>query len=258
MSDRNQTKKVRTVTYIYLICLLVLIGLYPACSIEEQPPAMLEIHAAGVSQSSEGRALQAVISDPETCTSLGVDSQTLVYDEDRDVFTCSMIEPEDGDYVIVVKDLDGECFGAVASADIENGQLFVPLRQRYTPGQTGPTGGIIFMEFPLVTYLETGNRYLEAYPTDSVTPSLMLTHAEASSYCDDAELSGKTDWFLPAVTQLEALEMQVSASVQSDPPYWSSEKSEGVDRFLLYYMKERREISDSGVTKYPVWPVRSF
>jgi len=42
MSDRNQTKKVRTVTYIYLICLLVLIGLYPGCSIEEQSPAMLE------------------------------------------------------------------------------------------------------------------------------------------------------------------------------------------------------------------------
>lgn len=258
MNDRNQTKKVRTVTYIYLICLLVLIGLYPACSIEEQPPAMLEIHAAGVSQSREGRILQAVISDPETCTSLGSDSQELVYDEDREVFTCSLIEPEDGDYVIVVKDLDGECFGAVPSADIENGQLFVPLRQRYAPGQLGPAGGVIFMEFPLVTYLETGKRYLEAYPTDSVSTSLLLTHAEASSYCDDAEISGQTDWFLPDVSQLEALEEQVSASVQGDPPYWSSEKTEGIDRFLLYYMKDRIVISDSGVTKYPAWPVRSF
>lgn len=258
MTDRNRNKKVRAVTYVYLICLLVLIHLYPSCRIEEEAPAILEISAAGVAQTSEGRALHAVLSDPETCTSLGADSAVLVYDEDQNVFTCSIAEPEHDEYVIVVKDLDGQCFGAVRSAEVENGQLFVTLRERYDLGQTGPAGGVIFTEYPLTRYLETGIRYLEAYPIDSVNSTLMHTHAEASSYCEDSELSGRNDWFLPTAGQLEALEVRVTESVQTDQPYWSSDAAEAPGHFMLYYMKDRTEISENSISKFPVWPVRSF
>lgn len=258
MTDRDTNKKVRTVTYVYLICLMMLVILYPACRVEQDPPAMLEISAVGVPQTSGGRALQAVLSDPDTCTSLGKDSEVLVYDDQLKVFTCSMTEPERDEYVIVVKDLDGDCFGAVSSADLKNGELVVRLRETYALGQKGPAGGVIFEEYSLVRYLDSGFRYLEAFPLDSVDPQGVLTHNGAVKYCDDAVLTGKADWFLPSVNQLKALKSRMTETMQGYPPFWSGDEGDDAQEFLLYRMDNNTVLSASAVWKYAVWPVRRF
>ncbi len=90
----------------------------------------------------------------------------------------------------------------------------------YSIGDTGPAGGFICYINP--NYENDGWLYLEAAPEDESSQEIW---SSAINACTNKSTAGFGDWFLPSISELELMHLNLSSKGSGnflDTEYWSS------------------------------------
>lgn len=154
----------------------------------------------------------------------------------------------------------GETF-TMGTSDVT---LYAKWGEVYETGDTGPASGLIF--YDKGDYSD-GWRYLEAAPSDQSdgimwyngtnvetgatataagtgeanTSAIVSAQGDgdyAAQICDDLELGGFDDWFLPSRDELDLMYMNLAAIGLGDfanTRYWSSTETNGVFAYAEYF-----------------------
>lgn len=241
--------KLKKIGYLFMVTVL-----FASCAADSNTPSIVEFSVAGVPGEINGNTIRVV-------APLGTDLSAL--EATVTVSAGATVTPESGtvqDFtnpaiLYTVTALGGATKSYVASVIIPD----------YYVGQSGQAGGLVFYDRGEYTTGLTHNwRYLEAALTDqsssaawsNVTATLVGTElpigtgeantaaiiaqpghtASAAKLCDDLEVSGYSDWFLPSKGELYMMFINLQAVGFGDfasRRYWSS--SEDSDSLNPWY-----------------------
>lgn len=153
------------------------------------------------------------------------------------------------------KTQDGRIYNTGDRATIKGKDITLTAQwEEYTPGDTGPAGGIII--FDNETIHDDGWRYIEMAPREG--DGDVSNWDGAIAYCDNFTLNGYSDWSLP--NKDEIIHFKSSYNSYGSGKYWSSTtvEEDPTKAYFIWNPGENTRVLSKHMGHPDAKPVRKF